>query len=59
MQRIQLISYKIFLLIGESNNVYMKIIGVLPRYNTMKCQLQSMSGTLYKHRNVYINYSLK
>ena len=22
------------------------MIGVLPRYNTMKCQLQSMSGTL-------------
>ena len=25
---------------------YMEMIGILPRYNTMKCQLQSMSGTL-------------
>ena len=23
-----------------------EMIGILPRYNTMKCQLQSMSGTL-------------
>ena len=26
--------------------LYMKMIGILPRYNTMKRQLQSMSGTL-------------
>ena len=24
----------------------MEMIGILPRYNTMKCLLQSMSGTL-------------
>ena len=24
-------------------------MGILPRYNTMKCQLQSMSGTLQAH----------
>ena len=25
----------------------MEMIGILPRYNTMKCQLQLMSGTPY------------
>ena len=24
----------------------MEVIGILPKYNTMKCHLQSMSGTL-------------
>ena len=28
---------------AKNNN--MEMIGILPRYNTMKCQLQSMSGT--------------
>ena len=40
--------------IGASNQIqleflpttYMEMVGILPRYNTMKCQLQSMSGTL-------------
>ena len=37
------ISHKKFLL---GKITYKEMIGILPRCNTMKCQLQSMSGTL-------------
>ena len=39
------ISYK-KLLPGKVITYTMEMIGILPRYNTTKCQLQSMSGTL-------------
>ena len=38
------VSYKKFCL--EEIITHMEMIGILPRQNTMKCQLQSMSATL-------------
>ena len=34
------------ILVGKKTKKTMEMIGILPRYNTMKCQLQAMSGTL-------------
>ena len=36
------------------------MIGILPRYNTMKCQLQSMCQVpYYRYTQQYGSYSLK
>jgi len=45
---------------NQGSLAYMEMIGILPWYNTMKCQLQLMSGTLlgiYMLQNV--SYSPK
>ena len=48
------VSYKKFLL-----ETYMEMIGILPRYNTTKCQLQSMCRYLTRYTPQYVSYSLK